>query len=73
MGLRVIVGREAGTETESAVLFCSTSGVCFGKRMASEDDAEAFLAWAAERGVHDLRRIQSHEVVEMQNEWQGSR
>lgn len=50
MGVRVL------KDGESA-LYDSTTGQAFGPIFESESDAEAFIAFATEQGVMDIRRI----------------
>jgi hypothetical protein len=64
MGLRILVGCEQGTDAESAVLFCSTSGVAFGPLMDSEEEAEAFIAYCNERGG-DPRKFPIDTLMDM--------
>lgn len=42
MGCRIMVGSEEGSNNTQAILFCSTSMVCFGPVMDSPETADAF-------------------------------
>ena len=53
MGVRLIVGVEAGTEDDRVAMFDSVTGVAFGPTFRSVDDAESFLTWLRE---HPWRR-----------------
>lgn len=64
MGCRILVGCEQGTERESAVLFCSTSGIAFGPLMQSEEEAEAFIAYCGQHGG-DPRKFSSKELMDL--------
>lgn len=49
MGCRIIVGHQESRDgVEAAVLYCSTTGVCFGPVMESEEDAQAFIEYLPE-------------------------
>lgn len=79
MGIRVIEGVEAGTETPYAVLFCSTTGAVLGKRInGTAEDAERFLRWYERhecqdrdpRKVIDFRRMPTHSQYEWIERWE---
>jgi hypothetical protein len=76
MGIRVIEGVEAGTETPYAVLFCSTTGEVLGKRISgATKEAERFLSWYERRGpasepAADFRRISHNARIEWIERWQ---
>ena len=76
MGIRVIEGVEAGSETPYAVLFCSTSGALLGKRISgSSEDAERFLRWYEGQGsvfelAPDFRLITHDERYKWIERWE---
>lgn len=72
MGLRFIVGFEQGCEDsgrDKAVLWCSTSGIAFGRAFPSLEEGEKFVWWAEEKRGINLRKLTGPEVVGLQDEW----
>lgn len=70
MGVRILVGREQGSDVERAVLFDSVTGLAFGPLFDDEEEADDFLGWFARtRAIHggrqrDVRCLSSDEVAE---------
>jgi len=53
-------------------LFDSVTGVAFGPTFADEDEAEAFLRWAAGR-IAELRRASDADLVRLVATWRRER
>lgn len=47
MGLRFIEGHEAGSAQGCVVMFDSVTGVAFGRKMGTLNEAEAFVRWSS--------------------------
>lgn len=83
MGLRFIIGYEQGTENlgdahELAALFCSTTGIVFGRTFHSVGNLGAlkvgqrFLDWCErEKGLPrgDVRSLTTSETIVLQDEF----
>lgn len=72
MGVRIIVGTEAGTDTEHAVLFCSTSMRALPWLFDSAEDAEAFLELATPI-YGDVRELSAEEGERVFTQFQETR
>lgn len=80
MGIRIIVGHEAGSKRACAVMFCSVDGRAFGpvfnataypdgSERDPHDTIEAFCAWLAARGVSDARKVSADTLDLLAAEW----
>lgn len=80
MGLRILVGRQAGYDgvlDEQAVLFDSVTDTAFGRLFSSDERndarevAEAFLDWAEHEGVvrGDVRNLPIETTIGLQDEF----
>jgi hypothetical protein len=58
MGIRILDGGDQG-----AIFYNSTTDWAFGPKMGSVEEAEAFLLWAADQGVGDLRRLDDADLA----------
>jgi hypothetical protein len=68
MATRYHIGREAGTDRESTVLFDSVTGLAFGPLFESTDEADAFICTLA----HDPRAYSSRELADSLAEWRAA-
>lgn len=54
---------------EKVALYDSVSGFAFGPTFASEDEAEAFLAFARDHEKRDLRVLNDNELEALYSAW----